>query len=149
MERVSFVQRARPGTGTSEASGASRQPLNAATQDGVDLQEVCSGLLHELPDLSEMLHSRAGARHDDRQGSASNADEGPRTDELRTSTEETVTAGISTYRVAKREERGITSRGNRQLGTRGREAGGADGGIGAQIDAAKARLARALKARNN
>ena len=123
MERVSLVQRARLGSATSEASGASRQPLNVATQDGVDLQELRSGLLHELPVLSEVLRcarrhrgSRTGARHDDRQGSASDAGEGPRTDELEHEVEKLV--------VLTAEARPI----------------------GAQIDAAKARLATALKA---
>ena len=157
MERVSFVQRARLGTGTSEASGAPRQPLNAATQDGVDLQEVRSGLLHELPDLSEVLRcarrhrgSRTGARHDDRQGSDSGrrrratnrraqkaAPKKPsQLEQARTALQNAKSAGLPQAVIASLEHE------VEKLVVLTAEARP----IGAQIDAAKARLARALKA---
>ena len=90
------------------------------------------------------------ARHDDRQVSSSGARECKRTSGRESgTTEETVTAGAGTYRAAKRKKRRITSRvitGLEQevekpvvLNAEGRP-------IGAQIGAAKARLARALKA---
>ena len=71
--------------------------------------------------------SRTWASHDDRQGSASGAGEGKRTNRLESgTTDETVTAGAGTYRVAKREERRITLRDDHQLATRGGKASRAE-----------------------
>ena len=122
MERIRFVRRARLDTRASEASGASRQPLSDATQIGVDLQEMRSGLLHELPILSEVFHcarrhrgSRTGARHDDRQKSTNDAGEGKKPSQL----EQARTALLNAKSA-------VTSRGDRQSGTRGGKASVAD-----------------------
>ena len=111
--------------------------------------------------LRETLgRSCTGARCDDKQGSTSGDGDGKRTDGLEIGTneetvtnEETITAGAGTHRVAKRQERRISSRGDHQSGTRGGKGGCAERGsprpIGAQIDAANARLARTLLAEEN
>ena len=154
MEHISFVQRARLDTGASEESGATRQPLNDAAQNGVDLQEMRSGLLHELPILSEVSHSakrhrgsRTGARHDDRQRSTHGAHEPAgskaaqpkkpsQLEQARTALQNAKSAGLPQGVITSLEQEVD------KLAVMTAEARP----IGAQIDAAKARLARALKA---
>ena len=70
MERISFVQRARVDPSASVAAGSPSQPPNNATQVGVDLQQMRSSLLHELPMLSEVLRrERETAQRKSFQGS--------------------------------------------------------------------------------
>ena len=138
----------------SEAAGSPRQAPNDATQVGVDLQEMRSSLLHELSILPKVLRcarrvrgSRTGARHGDRQGSTSGAGEGKRTNGLesgtpkkpsqleqaRTTLQNATSAGLPQGVITSLEQE------VEKLVVLSAEARP----IGAQIDAAKARLARA------